>query len=168
MGIEGFLEGFIGKADHVKACISDSVKTGEAAMKFISDIKAHKFNATISDVQELIADATEDLASCKDAPKDLAPLLHAFKDVHSIKDFMNKLKTNFLAHDKEILDIVDDMIQVCTFGKPDAHKCGSDLGHQARSIIIGDQVDVLDAAAPSKAFIEGFLEGFIGKADHVK
>lgn len=141
--MEGFLDGFIGKAEHIKACLADASKTEHALMKFLSDVKAHKFNQTISDIQALVSDATADLAACKDAPKDLAPLLAAFKDVHNIKDLVNKLKENFLAHDKEFLDIVDDMIQVCTFGAPDAHKCGQDLGRETRSLVVGDQFAVL-------------------------
>merc|ERR1712070_29943 len=141
--MEGFIEGFIGKAEHIKACISDSAKTEQALMKLISDLKAKRFNQTISDIQTLVSDATEDLAACKDVPKDLAPLLAAFKDVHSIKDLVKKLKSNFLAHDKEILDVLDDIIQVCTFGAPDAHKCGTDVGREARSVVIGDQFAVL-------------------------
>jgi C1A family cysteine protease len=139
----GFLEGFLGKAEHIKACIADSEKTEQAVVKFIADLKAHKFNQTIADVQAVISDVTEDLSACKDAGKDLTPILTAFKDVHSIKDLVKKIKENFLAHDKEFLDILDDMIEVCTFGAPDAHKCGEDLGKQARSLVIGDQFAIV-------------------------
>jgi len=141
--MEGFIEGFIGKAEHIKACIAQSVKTEKAGVKFITDIKARKFNRTISDVQALIGDVTADLSTCKGAVQDLGPILAAFKGVHNIKDFMNKIKQNFLAHDKEFLDILDDMIEVCTFGAPDAHKCGKDLGRQSRIFVIGDQSAVL-------------------------
>lgn len=141
--MEGFIEGFIGKADHIKACIAQSEKTEKALEKFMTDIKARKFNRTISDIQSLIGDVTEDLSTCKNAVKDLAPILAAFKGVHSIKDLMHKIKENFLAHDKEFLNILDDMIEVCTFGAPDAHKCGEDLGRQSRSLVIGDQFAVL-------------------------
>lgn len=137
--MEGFIEGFLGKAKHIQACVEQSVKTEEALAKLVSDMKAHKFNQTITDIQELIADGAEDLSTCKDAGKDLAPIMAAFKDIHSIKDLMQKLKENFLAHDKEFIDILEDMIEVCTFGAPDAHKCGEDVGRQARSLVIGDQ-----------------------------
>lgn len=137
------MEGFIGKADHIQACIAQSEKTEQALEKFMSDIKAQKFERAISDVQASIADVTEDLSTCKDAGKDLAPILAAFKDVHSIKDLMHRIKENFLAHDKDFLSILEDMIEVCTFAASDAHKCGEDLGRESRSLLIGDQLSVL-------------------------
>jgi hypothetical protein len=137
--MEGFLEGFLGDAKHIKACIAQSVKTEGDLVKMISDIRAHKFNQTISDIQALVADAAEDISTCKDAGQDLKPFMAAFKDVHSIKDLIQKLKDNFLAHDKEFIEILEDMIEVCTFGSPDARKCGEDLGRQTRSLVIGDQ-----------------------------
>jgi len=141
--MKGFVEGFLGKAEHIKACIDHVADTSKTLAKMISDIKSHQFNSTISDIQELVSEVAEDLSSCKGAGQDLAPLLTAFKDVHSIKDLTNKLKDNFLAHDKEMIDILEDMIQVCTFGAPDAHKCGEDLGRETRSLVIGDQFAVL-------------------------
>lgn len=86
----------------------------------VADLKSKNFNKTIADVQALVGDVMADLKACKDAPKDLAPLLAAFKGIHSIKDLMKKLEDNFLAHDKQILDVMEDMIDVCTISKPDA------------------------------------------------
>jgi hypothetical protein len=141
--MEGFLEGFLGNGKHIKACIAESVKTEEDLVKMISHLKAHNFNASISDIQALVTDVSQDISTCKDAGKDLKPIMDAFKGVHSIKDLMNKLKENFLAHDKEFIQILEDALEVCTFGAPDARKCGADLGKQTRSLVIGDQSAVL-------------------------
>merc|ERR1719263_544891 len=122
--LAGFVEGFLGEAKHIKACISDSMKVGADAGHLVADLRAKNWNGTISDVQALVTDALEDVKVCKEIGKDLGPFMAAFKDVHGIKDLMNQLKTNFLAHDKEILDLLEDELQACTFGAPDAHKCG--------------------------------------------
>merc|ERR1712100_288050 len=124
-------------------------------------------NETVSDIEALVQDVGAELPACKGASKDLLPILEAFKDVHSIKDLMQKLKNNFLAHDRDILNILEDEIEVCTFGAPDAHKCGEDLGKQVRSVVIGDQSEALMVTNHGKIFMEGFIEGFIGKAEHI-
>merc|ERR1712070_365963 len=84
------------------------------------------------------------------------------------KDLMAKLKNNFLAHDRDILNLLEDEIEVCTFGAPDAHKCGVDLGKQIRSVVIGDQFSSPMVGDDGKIFMEGFIEGFIGEAKHIK
>merc|ERR1711998_276773 len=81
---------------------------------------------------------------------------------------MNALKKNFLDHDKEILDILEDMLQVCTFGAPDAHKCGEDAGKQTRSLVIGDSEVTAQLQDHGEVFLAGFLEGFLGDSEHIK
>merc|ERR1719389_219451 len=124
------------------------------AAALMADLKAHKFNQTVNDIQALVMDVGAELPSCKGAGEDLKPILAAFKGVHSIKDLTEKLKNNFLAHDRDILNILEDEIQVCTFGAPDAHKCGEDLGKQIRSVVIGDQFSSPMVGDHGKIFME--------------
>jgi hypothetical protein len=166
--LEGFISGFIGEASHIKKCVKQSEKLVGDAVSLMGDLKAHKFNETVADIEALVQDVGAELPACKGATKDLLPILEAFKGVHSIKDLMNKLKENFLAHDRDILNILEDEIEVCTFGAPDAHKCGEDLGKQMRSVVIGDQLSSPKVTGGGKIFMEGFLEGFLGKAEHIK
>jgi hypothetical protein len=140
--LAGFLEGFLGKAEHIKACIDESVVARKDAQRLLADLRSKDFNRAVADVGALVADVMGERTICKGAGKDLEPIMAAFKDVHSIKDLMNKLKENFLAHDKEILDLMVDMLEVCTFGSPDAKKCGQDAGKQVRSLVVGDLVVV--------------------------
>jgi hypothetical protein len=166
--MEGFIAGFIGEAEHIKKCVSASEACLSDAGSMFSDLKAHKFTEAVNDLQALIGDVGTVLPTCKDAGKDLQPILDAFKGVKSIKDLMAKLKNNFLAHDRDILNLLEDELQVCTFGAPDAHKCGLDLGKQIRSVVIGDQFSSPQLGDHGKIFMEGFLEGFIGEAKHIK
>lgn len=138
----GFLEGFLGDSEHIKACVTDSVKAAEDVGSLLADIKSRNFNKTVADVQALVADVSADVKACKDVGQDLQELMAAFKDVHSIKDLMNALKEHFLAHDREVLDVLEDMIEVCTISKPDAKQCGVDAGKEVRSILVGDCVVV--------------------------
>jgi len=138
--LDGFIGGFIGEATHIRKCVAQSEKLAKDAVGLMVDLKAHKFNRTIHDIEALVQDVGAELPSCKGAGEDLKPILEAFKGVHSIKDLMQKLKTNFLAHDREFLNLIEDELQACTFGAPDAHKCGSDLGEQVRSLVVGDQL----------------------------
>jgi len=138
--LAGFLEGFLGEAEHIKACVNDSDKAAKDVRQLLADLKSKEFNRTVADVEVLVTDIMADAKACKDIGKDFAPIMAAFKDVHSIKDAMKKVKENFLAHDKEILDLFDDMLEVCTFGSPDAKKCGQDAGKQLRSLVVGDLV----------------------------
>jgi len=165
--LEGFLEGFLGECEHLKACISESAKAAKDARALVADLKSKNFNKTIADVQALVGDVMADLKACKDAPKDLAPLLAAFKGVHSIKDLMKKFEDNFLAHDKQILDVMEDMIDVCTISKPDAKQCGVDAGKELRSLVVGDKVSA-QLEDHGKVFFQGFLEGFLGDSEHIK
>jgi len=166
--LDGFISGFIGKATHIKKCVAQSEHLVKDAAGLMADLKAHKFNQTIHDIEALVQDVGAEVPSCKGAVEDLEPILEAFKGVHSIKDLVQKLKTNFLAHDREFLDLVEDELQACTFGAPDAHKCGSDLGKQVRSLVIGDQLSSPMVTGHGKIFMEGFIEGFIGKAPEIK
>jgi len=134
--LEGFISGFIGDAPHITKCIVQSEQMIKDGVALIADLKAHKFNQTVQDIEALVQDVGAELPSCKSAGKDLKPFLEAFKGVHSIKDLTEKLKNNFLAHDRDILDLLEDEIQACTFGAPDAHKCGADLGKQVRSLLL--------------------------------
>jgi len=136
--LAGLMEGFLGDGKYIKACVSDSMKAEKDVVQLLKDLKSRNFNRTIADVEALVTDAMADVKACKDAGKDLKVILQAFKDVHSIKDLMNKLKEDFLSHDKAILDLLEDMLEVCTFGAPDAHKCGVDAGKQMRMLIVGD------------------------------
>lgn len=138
----GFLEGFLGDAKHIKACISDSMKVAEDFEHLVGDLKARNWNKTVADVEAIFTDVMDDVNVCKKIGKDLEGLMAAFKDVHSIKDLMQSLKEHFLAHDREVLDLLEDMVEVCTFKSPDAHKCGADAGKQVRSILVGDTVVV--------------------------
>jgi hypothetical protein len=162
--MEGFLEGFIGDAKHIKACVSESVGVAKDVAHLVADVKSRDLNKFISDLQALLSDAMADVKACRAIGKDLAPFMAAFKGVHSIKDLAKKLENNFLAHDEEILDLLEDMLDVCTFGHPDGHKCGVDAGKQVRSLVIGDKMvstlqDVLESH--KSAFVD-FLEGFTG------
>merc|ERR1711998_93507 len=139
MGLEGFITGFIGEAKHIKACVAQSEHLIKDSAALLADLKAKQFNSTVQDIQALVQDVGAELPACKGAGKDLKPILEAFKGVHSIKDLTEKLKNNFLAHDRDILNLLEDEIEVCTFGSPDAHKCGADPGSQVRSLVIGDQ-----------------------------
>merc|ERR1711907_222335 len=119
---------------------SGSMTAAEDVQHLVADLKSRDLNKTIADAEALFTDAMADVKACKDVGKDLAGLMAAFKDVHSIKDLMNALKEHFLAHDKEVLDLLEDMVETCTFKSPDAHKCGEDAGKQVRSILVGDTV----------------------------
>jgi len=165
--LDGFITAFIGEAHHIKKCVVNSEHMIKDVAGLIGHLKARKFNQTVQDIQALVQDVGAEIPSCKGAIKDLKPILEAFKGVHSIKDFAQKLENNFLAHDRAILDLLEDELKVCTFGAPDAHKCGADLGKQVRSMVIGDQSSLM-VTAPGGVFMAGFIEGFIGKAEHIK
>merc|ERR1711907_426503 len=113
---------------------SGSMTAAEDVQHLVADLKSRDLNKTIADAEALFTDAMADVKACKDIGKDLAGLMAAFKDVHSIKDLMNALKEHFLAHDREVLDVLEDMIEVCTISKPDAKQCGVDAGKEVRSI----------------------------------
>jgi hypothetical protein len=164
----GLLEGFLGQGKYIKACVSETVKAGKDVKKLVADIKARNLTRTINDVESLVTDAMADVQACKDISKDLKPFLDAFKGVHSVKELMEKIEENFLAHDKEILDLLEDELEVCTFGSPDAHKCGMDAGKQMHSLIIGDTKVSAQLQDHGKVFLGGFLEGFLGDSKHIE
>merc|ERR1712224_399702 len=123
---------------------------------------------TVTDVEKLVTDAIADVQACRDIGKDLKPFMDAFKGVGSIKELAEKIKENFLAHDRKILDLLEDELEVCTFGSPDAHKCGKDVGKQMRSLIIGDTKVSAQLQDHGKVFLSGLLEGFIGDSKHIE
>jgi hypothetical protein len=164
----GLLEGFLGQGKYIKACVSETVKAGKDVKKLVADIKARNLTRTINDVEHLVTDAMADVQACKDISKDLEPFMDAFKGVHSIKELMKKIEDNFLAHDRAILDLLEDELEVCTFGSPDAHKCGLDAGKQMRSLIIGDTKVSAQLQDHGKVFLAGFLEGFLGDSKHIE
>jgi len=163
----GLLEGFLGQGKYIKACVSETVKAGKDVKKLVKDIKARNLTRTVKDVENLVTDAMADVQACKDISKDLKPFIDAFKGVHSIKDALKKVEENFLAHDREILDLLEDELEVCTFGSPDAHKCGMDAGKQMRSLLIGDTKVSAQLQDHGKVFLAGFLEGFLGDSKHI-
>jgi hypothetical protein len=158
--IEGFLQGFIGDATHVKECVGASEKVAQDAGHFLGHLKARKFVKAIGDLQAIVSDGMADVAACKGLLGDLAPILDALKKPH--------FKENFLAHDRAILDLMEDELDVCTFSAPDGKKCGKDLGKQVRSIVIGDKLSDNLLTLPAEVFLVGFLEGFIGSSKHIK
>jgi len=157
--LEGFLEGFIGDATHLKACVGESVEVAKDAGHLLGHLKSRKWEKVISDLQALVSDAMDDVKACKGIVKDFAPILQALTKPH--------FKENFLAHDRAILDLMEDELDVCTFGAPDGHKCGKDLGKQVRSIVIGDKLSA-ELQLPAEVFVVGFLEGFLGSSKHIK
>lgn len=164
----GFLDGFLGDAEHIKACAGDSMKVLTDVQHFVADIKERNFNKTIEDLQAMVTDTLDDVQECTKIGTDLAPFMDIFKDVHGIKDIVKKVEDNFLAHDKQILDIVEDMLEVCTFGSPDAHKCGEDAGKQMRALVVSDMSVSEELEAHGKIFLSGFFDGLLGDATHIK
>jgi hypothetical protein len=164
--MEGFLQGFLGDAKYIKACVSESVEVAQDIKHLVADVRSRNLNKTISHFQALVTDAMADVQACKAIGKDLAPFLAAFKGVHSIKGLVKKLENNFLAHDEEILDLLEDMLDVCTFGAPDGHKCGVDAGKQMRSLVIGDRLvsTLQEVIEGHKSAFADFLDGFTGNA----
>jgi hypothetical protein len=166
--MEGFLEGFLGNAKHIKACVSDSEKVVTDVQNFVADVKSRDLSEAIADLSEMVTDTLDDLKVCQKIGKDLQPFMAIFKDVHSIKDILKKVEDNFLAHDKQILDILEDMLEVCTIGAPDAHKCGEDAGKQVRAFIVSDKSISKELEDHGKVFLAGFFDGFLGEAKHIK
>jgi hypothetical protein len=140
--LAGFFEGFLGEAEHIKACVAEFERNGKDVHKFLKDLKSKEFSHAVADLGLIVMDAMKEKKACTGVGKDLEPLMAALKDVHSIKDLMSKLKENFLAHDRKLLDLFEDMLEVCTFGAPDAKKCGRDAGEQLHKLVLGDLVVV--------------------------
>jgi ribosome-binding protein aMBF1 (putative translation factor) len=166
--LAGFMEGFVGDAKHIKACASESMQAVTDVQHFVADLKAKKWEDAVPDLQALVTDVLDDIATCKKIGKDLGPFMSILKDVHGIKDILQKVENNFLAHDKQILDILEDMLEVCTFGSPDAHKCGEDAGKQVRALVVSDKSVSQELQDHGKVFLAGFMDGFLGDAKHIK
>lgn len=166
--LAGFVEGFLGDAKHLQDCASESVQAMSDVQAFVADLKAKKWDGALSDLQSMVTDILDDIKTCKKIGKDLGPFMSILKDVHGIKDILQKVEDNFLAHDKQILNVLEDMLEVCTFGSPDAHKCGEDAGKEVRALVVSDKSVSAELEDHGRVFLAGFVEGFLGDAKHIK
>lgn len=141
--LEGMLTALLGKTSDIKVCVGHTGDMAEHAKKVIVDLKARKLEKVFEDIAGLLTASKSAVVDCKEASKALEPFLHIMDGVTKKGDLYRKIKHNALNNDAEVLDQIQDMFSSCTFKKPNAEKCGGDIGTIERLFLIGNVTEVL-------------------------
>lgn len=141
--LDGFHLGFFGNNSRLNICRSDGAAVSKGAGNLLTDIKARDFTQFPMDLQAIFSD-------CKTDPKDLRPMLDAYKDSHDV------MKARRL---DELIQAVD----FCASRNMDSHQCGRLIGEGSRQLVLGDEAMRFFAEVDEKSFLGAFSTALFGK-----
>lgn len=133
--VAGLLKGLLSDADNIDSCQTDATTTGTLVMAAVEDVKAGKFMDAVSKVQKSVAQLQPLADECRPIADELSALM---TDVLHFSP--EKAKTNFVAHEKEIMDAFAEAAKARAAG--DFDTLGYQIGLVARNVLLADAVVV--------------------------
>merc|ERR1712147_465202 len=119
-----------------KACAGDAGAVINGTKHLFSLFGHLKVNALVDALSEILTAMPDAIRSCKVAAGDLKDFTSIMHGVKGPADIYQNVKRNILAHDEEIISTVENMGKVCTFRAPVGNRCGYDLGHILREVMV--------------------------------
>lgn len=137
----GLMRGLLGKtgAADYKSCAEDAGAVINGTKHLFSLLGHLHVKEVAEALSEILTAMPSAIESCKVAAGDLKDFTTIMHGAKSPADIYQKVKQNLLEHDEDILNTIGNMGTVCTFRAPNANRCGYDLGHILRDVMVVHQ-----------------------------